>query len=55
MGYISLAESKGIEFIEGEVFDFRLMVNDQYDILKAMNLGIGKVKQFILESGNDFV
>ncbi|MCW6158662.1 MAG: NAD(P)-binding protein [Thermoplasmatales archaeon] len=55
MGYILLAESKGIEFIEGEVFDFRLMVNDQYDILKAMNLGIGKVKQFILESGNDFV
>ena len=55
MGYISLAESKGIEFIEGEVFDFRLMVNDQYDILKAIDLGIGKVKQFILESGNDFV
>ena len=55
MGYTSLAESKGIEFIEGEVFDFRLMVNDQYDILKAINLGIGKVKQFILESGNDFV
>ena len=55
MGYASLAESKGIEFIEGEEFDFRLMVNDQYDILKAINLGIGKVKQFILESGNDFV
>ncbi len=55
MGYASLAESKGIEFIEGEEFDFRLMVNDQYDILKAMNLGIGKVRQFILESGNDFV
>lgn len=55
MGYISLAKSKGIEFIEDGDFDFRLMVNDQYDILQAMGLGIGKVKQFIAEYESDFL
>lgn len=55
MGYISLAKSKGIEFIEDGDFDFRLMVNDQYDILQAMRLGIGKVKQFIAEYESDFL
>jgi len=54
LGYTSFAESKGIEFVEGDAFDFRLMVNDQYDIMKAINLGITKVKQFIMESENDF-
>ena len=55
LGYVSLAQSKGIEFVDGDEFDFSLMVRDQYDIMKAINLGIGKMKQFIAESENDFV
>ncbi|MCL4447841.1 MAG: NAD(P)-binding protein [Thermoplasmatales archaeon] len=55
LGYISVAEGKGIEFIEGGDYDFSLMVDDQYDIQKAINLGIGKVKQFIIERENEFM
>ena len=55
LGYISVAEGKGIEFIEGGDYDFSLMVDDQYDIQRAINLGIGKVKQFIIERENEFM
>ena len=36
-------------------YDFRLMVNDQYDIMKAISLGVAKVKQFIAEMENEFI
>ncbi|MEM0134563.1 MAG: NAD(P)-binding protein [Thermoplasmatales archaeon] len=55
MGYIKLAEEKGIRFVDGKEFDFRFMVRDQYDIMKAINLGIGKVKQYIIQKENEFV
>jgi 2,4-dienoyl-CoA reductase-like NADH-dependent reductase (Old Yellow Enzyme family) len=55
LGYISLAKSKGIEFVDGNEFDFKLMVNDQYDILQAARLGIGKVRKFITEAENEFL
>ena len=39
----------------GGNYDFRLMVNDQYDIMKAISLGVAKVKQFIAERENEFI
>ena len=36
----------------GGTFEKRLMVNDQYDIMKAISLGVTKVKQFIAEREN---
>ncbi len=54
-GYIALAEKIGIEFVDQSEFDFRLIVEDQYDILMAINLGIRKVKQFIMEQENEFM
>lgn len=55
IGYIKLAEMKGIKFVDGENYDFKLMVNDQYDMMKAISLGITKVKQFIAEKENEFM
>lgn len=55
VGYIRLAEEKGVEFIDEGNYDFRLMVNDQYDIMKAISLGVAKMKQFIAERENEFL
>ena len=55
MGYVAAAEAKGIEFVDSGEYDFSLMVNDQYDMLSAINLGIGKVKQFVTERENEFI
>ena len=55
LGYVKLAEEKGVEFVDGGNYDFRLMVNDQYDVMKAISLGVTKVKQFIAERENEFI
>ncbi len=55
LGYIKLAESKGIVFADGGKFDYTLMVREQYDILSAMKLGILKVSKYIEERENEFL
>ncbi len=55
LGYVKLAEEKGIEFVDSADFDFSLMVEDQYDILKAIRLGIGKVKRHVAINESDFL
>ncbi len=55
LGYVRLAEKRGIEFVDDADFDFSLMVEDQYDILKAIRLGIGKVKRHIALNENEFL
>lgn len=55
VGYVSIAEKKGIEFIDDGDFEFELMVDDQYDIEKAMELGRGKIKKFLAVRENEFL
>ncbi|MEM0138199.1 MAG: NAD(P)-binding protein [Thermoplasmatales archaeon] len=55
IGYSSLAKEKGIEIGNFDSYDFSLMVEKQYDIWKAINLGRTKVKELITVRGNEFL
>ncbi|MEM0346692.1 MAG: NAD(P)-binding protein [Thermoplasmatales archaeon] len=55
IGYSSLAKEKGIEIGNFDSYDFSLMVEKQYDIWKAINLGRTKVKELIMVRGNEFL
>ncbi|MEM4090407.1 MAG: NAD(P)-binding protein, partial [Thermoplasmatales archaeon] len=55
IGYLSLANEKGIEIGDFENYDFVYMAENQYDIRAAMNLGRTKVNLFLEENGNEFL
>ena len=53
--YIAYAKSKGIKFSDIGNYDYVMVVENQYDLDKAIALGRGKIKSFLAQNSNSFL